>query len=218
MVDNSVLIRTGHKYKAEFFESFDIDNAIAPDGWSQDDRRTSRSTASLTEAAELIRQKTAEMDVEIDKIQRGAELPPGVKQLVKVTIAIRRKISVGDKMAGRHGNKGVVSKIVPIEDMPFMADGNTDRHDSQSARCTVAYECRSDSRDTPRMGRDENRRVRCRRRCLTVPRSMISEQNCVEAGLPETGKLQLFDGRTGDTFRQSDHGRLHVHVEAVAPG
>jgi DNA-directed RNA polymerase subunit beta len=63
------------------------------------------------------------MDIEVDKIQRGAELPPGVKQLVKVTIAIRRKISVGDKMAGRHGNKGVVSKIVPIEDMPYMADG-----------------------------------------------------------------------------------------------
>jgi DNA-directed RNA polymerase subunit beta len=77
----------------------------------------------LAEAAELIEAKRAEMEIEIDKVQRGAELPPGVKQLVKVTIAIRRKISVGDKMAGRHGNKGVVSKIVPVEDMPYMADG-----------------------------------------------------------------------------------------------
>ena len=51
------------------------------------------------------------------------ELPPGVNQLVRVYVAQKRKISVGDKLAGRHGNKGVISKILPIEDMPFMADG-----------------------------------------------------------------------------------------------
>src|SRR5581483_3090124 len=51
------------------------------------------------------------------------ELPPGVNQLVRVSIAQKRKISEGDKMAGRHGNKGVISKIVPVEDMPFLADG-----------------------------------------------------------------------------------------------
>ena len=53
----------------------------------------------------------------------GHELPPGVNQLVRVYVAQKRKISVGDKLAGRHGNKGVISKILPIEDMPFMADG-----------------------------------------------------------------------------------------------
>src|SRR6187399_3071430 len=53
----------------------------------------------------------------------GDELPPGVNQLVRVYVAQKRKISVGDKLAGRHGNKGVISKILPIEDMPFMADG-----------------------------------------------------------------------------------------------
>ena len=53
----------------------------------------------------------------------GDELPPGVNQLVRVYVAQKRKISVGDKLAGRHGNKGVISKILPIEDMPFLEDG-----------------------------------------------------------------------------------------------
>jgi len=57
------------------------------------------------------------------KLKKGDELPPGVIKMVKVYIAMRRKLSVGDKMAGRHGNKGVISKIVPEEDMPFLADG-----------------------------------------------------------------------------------------------
>jgi DNA-directed RNA polymerase subunit beta len=59
----------------------------------------------------------------VEKLQRGDELPPGVMKMVKVFVAVKRKIQPGDKMAGRHGNKGVVSKIVPMEDMPFLADG-----------------------------------------------------------------------------------------------
>ncbi len=58
-----------------------------------------------------------------EKLKKGDELPPGVIKMVKVQVAIKRKLQVGDKMAGRHGNKGVVSRIVPIEDMPFMANG-----------------------------------------------------------------------------------------------
>jgi DNA-directed RNA polymerase subunit beta len=61
----------------------------------------------------------------VEKLQRGDELPPGVMKMVKVFIAVKRKIQPGDKMAGRHGNKGVVSKIVPVEDMPFLEDGTT---------------------------------------------------------------------------------------------
>ena len=59
----------------------------------------------------------------VDKLQRGDELPPGVMKMVKVFVAVKRKIQPGDKMAGRHGNKGVISQIVPIEDMPYLADG-----------------------------------------------------------------------------------------------
>jgi DNA-directed RNA polymerase subunit beta len=122
-LDDSVMVRAGHKYKMDTFDGFDFDNAVAAEGFCTDDTTNKHVESIIGEAAELLNAKREEMDIEVDKIQRGAELPPGVKQLVKVTIAIRRKISVGDKMAGRHGNKGVVSKIVPIEDMPYMADG-----------------------------------------------------------------------------------------------
>ena len=57
------------------------------------------------------------------KLTQGDELPPGVQKMVKVYVAVKRRLQPGDKMAGRHGNKGVVSKIVPVEDMPYMADG-----------------------------------------------------------------------------------------------
>jgi DNA-directed RNA polymerase subunit beta len=63
------------------------------------------------------------IDVKVQNRDDGHELPPGVNQLVKVYVAQKRKISVGDKLAGRHGNKGVISRILPIEDMPFLADG-----------------------------------------------------------------------------------------------
>jgi DNA-directed RNA polymerase subunit beta len=59
----------------------------------------------------------------VEKLQRGDELPPGVMKMIKVFVAVKRKIQPGDKMAGRHGNKGVVSRIVPLEDMPFLEDG-----------------------------------------------------------------------------------------------
>jgi DNA-directed RNA polymerase subunit beta len=62
-------------------------------------------------------------DSKVEKLQRGDELPPGVMKMVKVFVAVKRKLQPGDKMAGRHGNKGVVSRVVPIEDMPFLEDG-----------------------------------------------------------------------------------------------
>ena len=58
-----------------------------------------------------------------EKLERGDELPPGVLKMVKVFVAVKRKLQPGDKMAGRHGNKGVITRILPAEDMPFLADG-----------------------------------------------------------------------------------------------
>ena len=62
-------------------------------------------------------------DEKVGKLRKGDELPPGVIKLVKVYIAMKRKLSVGDKMAGRHGNKGVIARILPEEDMPYLPDG-----------------------------------------------------------------------------------------------
>ena len=82
-------------------------------------------------AARAMKDSLAQMRVQFDqmfeqkkkKLTQGDELPPGVQKMVKVYVAVKRRLQPGDKMAGRHGNKGVVSKIVPVEDMPYMADG-----------------------------------------------------------------------------------------------
>jgi len=66
---------------------------------------------------------TRRFDNKVDKLQRGDELPPGVMKMAKVFVAVKRKLQPGDKMAGRHGNKGVISKIIPIEDMPYTEEG-----------------------------------------------------------------------------------------------
>ncbi|NCT13216.1 MAG: DNA-directed RNA polymerase subunit beta, partial [Rhodobacterales bacterium] len=65
----------------------------------------------------------ARFEDKVEKVRRGDDLPPGVMKMVKVFVAVKRKLQPGDKMAGRHGNKGVVSRVVPMEDMPFLADG-----------------------------------------------------------------------------------------------
>jgi DNA-directed RNA polymerase subunit beta len=77
----------------------------------------------LQDLEDLVRAREEHFRDKIEKLSRGDELPPGVIKMVKVYIAIKRKLQVGDKMAGRHGNKGVVSRIVPEEDMPFTTDG-----------------------------------------------------------------------------------------------
>lgn len=83
--------------------------------------------AQVESVKEAIEQKRHEFDLAFEekrkKLTQGDELPPGVIKMVKVYLAVKRRLQPGDKMAGRHGNKGVVSKIVPIEDMPYMADG-----------------------------------------------------------------------------------------------
>ncbi|HRK78537.1 MAG TPA: DNA-directed RNA polymerase subunit beta [Thiobacillus sp.] len=88
------------------------------------DDEASRQVESLKDS---LTQKRIEFDVMFEekkkKLTAGDELPPGVQKMVKVYLAVKRRLQPGDKMAGRHGNKGVVSKIVPVEDMPFMADG-----------------------------------------------------------------------------------------------
>ncbi|MFC0280917.1 DNA-directed RNA polymerase subunit beta [Falsigemmobacter intermedius] len=71
------------------------------------------------------RQLDHRFEDKVEKVRRGDDLPPGVMKMVKVFVAVKRKLQPGDKMAGRHGNKGVVSKVVPMEDMPFLADGTT---------------------------------------------------------------------------------------------
>jgi DNA-directed RNA polymerase subunit beta len=93
-----------------------------------DIRPADEDTAAALEAIkESIAEKRHQFDLDFEekrkKLTQGDELPPGVQKMVKVYLAVKRRLQPGDKMAGRHGNKGVVSRIVPVEDMPYMADG-----------------------------------------------------------------------------------------------
>lgn len=88
-----------------------------------DDARQSDLEAVKAQYDEAAKRITDKFHDRRDKLERGDELPPGVLKMVKVFVAVKRKLQPGDKMAGRHGNKGVISRILPQEDMPFLADG-----------------------------------------------------------------------------------------------
>jgi len=89
----------------------------------RDDKRMADIEALKKQMADAIAELTKRFEDKVEKLQRGDELPPGVMKMVKVFVAVKRKLQPGDKMAGRHGNKGVISRIVPSEDMPYLEDG-----------------------------------------------------------------------------------------------
>jgi DNA-directed RNA polymerase subunit beta len=167
-----------------------------------------RSPETVNKAREVVRQFVPrieglkdEKERRINSLKRGDELPSGVLQMVKVYIATKRVISVGDKMAGRHGNKGVIAKILPEEDMPFLEDGTgveillnplgvpsrmnvgqiLETHLGWAA-AKLGFQAVCPVFD----GASEE----TIRQCLK------------DAGLPENGKAVLYDGRTGDKFDQ----------------
>ena len=161
------------------------------------------SEEQLKRLKEVLDRRMKEIDRwrenEIEKVKKGDELPPGVIKMVKVYIAKKRKLSVGDKMAGRHGNKGVVSKLVPVEDMPHLPDGRPvdiilnplgvpsrmnvgqilethlgwAAHEGHFHVCTPVFD-----------GAKEDE-----------IKALLKEQN-----LPESGKIRLYDGMTGEAF------------------
>lgn len=118
-----VIIPEGTKFTRDILNDLDLDDLENNFEWSGD--------AETDELVELIFEKYRSQREELEndyrnerhRLQVGDELPSGIVQLAKVYIAKKRKVSVGDKMAGRHGNKGVVGKVVPVEDMPYMPDG-----------------------------------------------------------------------------------------------
>jgi DNA-directed RNA polymerase subunit beta len=152
---------------------------------------TSRQIAVLEKITE---EKTA-------KLKKGDELPPGVIKLVKVYIAMKRKLSVGDKMAGRHGNKGVIARIVPDEDMPYLPDGTPVEIVLNPlgvpSRMNVGQILET------HLGWAANK---LGRHFATPVFDGATEKDIkkqlTEAGLPTSGKVLLFDGMTGQAFEQ----------------
>ncbi|MBU1782467.1 DNA-directed RNA polymerase subunit beta, partial [bacterium] len=141
------------------------------------------------------------IDVKVFSQRKGDDLSPGVEKLVKVYVAMKRKITVGDKMAGRHGNKGVISKILPIEDMPFLKDG-------------TPVDIVLNSLSVPsrmNLGQVLETHLGWAAHVLGIQAITpvfygASEDDIKEylkkANLPENGKVELYDGRTGEPFDQ----------------
>ncbi len=150
---------------------------------------------------EQIEELTYEQDREIDKIKRGDELPPGILKKVIVNVASKRRISVGDKIAGRHGNKGVVAKILPEEDMPYMPDG-------------TPVDLVLNPLGVPsRMNVGQILETHLGWAAKVLGFKVISpvfdgaseeeiKESMHKAGLPKDGKITLHDGFTGEQFEQ----------------
>ena len=137
----------------------------------------------------------------LNSMKRGDELPSGVLQMVKVYVASKRQISVGDKMAGRHGNKGVISKVLPEEDMPFLEDGTP--VDIILNPLGVPSRMNVGQILETHLGWAA---AKLGFRAVTPVFDGTPEeelQQCFrDAGLPEDGKTKLYDGRTGEEFEQ----------------
>jgi DNA-directed RNA polymerase subunit beta len=142
-----------------------------------------------------------EKERKLNSLKRGDELQSGVQQMVKVYVATKRQISVGDKMAGRHGNKGVISKILPEEDMPFLADGTP--VDILLNPLGVPSRMNVGQILETHLGWAAQR---LGFKAVTPVFDGATEEElreCLkEAGIPESGKSYLYDGRTGERFEQ----------------
>ena len=218
---------------------------------------------------EAMKDSLAQLRVQFDqmfeqkkkKLTQGDELPPGVQKMVKVYVAVKRRLQPGDKMAGRHGNKGVVSKIVPVEDMPYMADGTpvdivlnplgvpSRMNVGQILEVHLGWAAKGIGNKINEMIKAQTKAAEVRKMLEKVynatgrPEDLgaFSDDEIVQlagnltrgvpfatpvfdgatedeikgmlelAGLPRSGQIQLFDGRTGDSFdRPVTVGYMHM--------
>jgi len=142
-----------------------------------------------------------EMDRREEKLKRGDELPTGVLEMVKVYVATKRVLSVGDKMAGRHGNKGVIARILPEEDMPFLADGTP----IEIILNPLGVPSRMNLGQLFETHLGWAAKALGYRVVTPVFDGATEEQirgELKKAGLPEDGKVALYDGRTGEAYEQ----------------
>jgi len=118
-----VVVQKGTKLSEKNLSGLDFDTLDRTKPWTSSEKVEKQVQQILQRYDERLNRIEEKAKREKDKIIVGDELPPGIVQLVRVYIARKRKLQIGDKMAGRHGNKGVVAKVVPVEDMPYMPDG-----------------------------------------------------------------------------------------------
>ncbi|RKY98757.1 MAG: DNA-directed RNA polymerase subunit beta, partial [Candidatus Hydrothermota bacterium] len=121
--DGRIVLRAGEKFTPEFFDKHGVLSLDFPEGFVESEEIEDKFRKLLMDVQRSLEHVEERMKRAINQLERGDELPPGVLQLIKVYIAQKRKLQVGDKLSGRHGNKGVIAKIAPVEDMPFLDDG-----------------------------------------------------------------------------------------------
>ncbi len=198
---NVELIPKGEKYKKSVFEELDPVNINENIAWATDKELVAHVRMLFKNYRELRREIDSEAKRRTFAIQVGDELPPGIIQKAKIYIAKKRKLQVGDKMSGRHGNKGVVAKIVPEEDMPFMEDG------------TPIDICLNPLGVPSRMNLGQiyetilgwagkELGVKFASPIFDGANMDDVKAQLREAGLPEDGRVTLYDGHTGEAFAQ----------------
>jgi DNA-directed RNA polymerase subunit beta len=199
--DHAIVFRSGLKFKEDSFKKVDLDDLVADEGFTTDQKTNRKMETLWVKYQELVERRTAQFDVDSEKVIRGAELPPGVVQLAKISIATKRKLSVGDKIAGRHGNKGVVSKIVPEWDMPYLPDGTpvemilnplgvpSRMNVGQILETHLGWAAKNGGYYVS---------------CPVFDGADLEDikKALKEAKLPESGKTVLYDGMTGEPFEE----------------
>jgi DNA-directed RNA polymerase subunit beta len=195
--DGSPLVRNqDHKVVAERAQSFSLEtlDIRSPQRKADVDKLVKTMWPAVEDAIDS-KERT------LNSMKRGDELRPGVLQMVKVYVAAKRVISVGDKMAGRHGNKGVIAKILPKEDMPFLADGTP----VQILLNPLGVPSRMNVGQILETHLGWAGKV-LGFQAITPVFDGASEEDInavlADAGLPKHGKAQLFDGRTGEPLEQ----------------
>jgi len=191
-------IEDDDKFVADFVQNF-------PKYFDDLDLRSPQKKADLKkllkETWTPVEDATDARDQVLNSMKRGDELPSGVLQMVKVYVASKRQISVGDKMAGRHGNKGVISKVLPVEDMPFLEDGTP--VDIILNPLGVPSRMNVGQILETHLGWAASK-LGFRALCPVFDGASEEaiKESLREAGLPDDGKSVLYDGRTGEEFEQ----------------
>jgi DNA-directed RNA polymerase subunit beta len=199
--DGTVVVSEGGKVTKKAFDNIPPAELKIRQEFTRDDSTNEQIARLLANYQRRHADVTGAAKQEQYRIQMGDELPPGIVQLAKVYIAKKRKLQVGDKMAGRHGNKGVVARIVPMEDMPFLEDG------------TPVDICLNPLGVPSRMNLGQifetllgwaGDKLGVRYATPAFDGATMDDiaAELEAAGLPADGRAQLYDGRTGEPFDQ----------------
>ena len=195
-----MLIPKGSKFNQKNLVTLDYQN-VNPLGWTGDEKTDQQINTLLHNYSIRFNEELGRYKREKFNISIGDELPAGVLKLAKVYLAVKRKLKVGDKMAGRHGNKGIVAKIVRAEDMPFMEDGTP--VDIVLNPLGVPSRMNLGQIYETILGWTGKRLgVKFATPIFDGASTDQIEQYCVDAGIPRNGHTYLYDGETGERFHQ----------------